>query len=329
MAVLCMPINDTFVANQSTSSNAGGIYNCSTDCVMAIINNTIVRNTSPAPNAGGIFNLGTVTITNTLIADNSNFNCSGNTATASANNLDSGTTCGFNTADGSLNNTAPLLGNLGNYGGSVSTLPLLPGSPAIDAATCLGDHTPATDARGVNRPQPVSGACDIGAFESRGFTFGAPHGSPQAATINTTFATPLSVQVASSYAEPVNGGVISFTTPGSGASASLSPMSPLTVSGGAVTTTASANGIIGTYVISASAKGVSGTISFDLTNQPIMYSLTVNTIGNGSGLNESTGGIVRGRHSGDAHGHAKHGLIFYELERGYQWYRPGGDAHHG
>jgi hypothetical protein len=55
----------------------------------------------------------------------------------------------------------PRLGALGDYGGATQTMPLLPGSSAIDA----GDDgvCPATDQRGVTRPQGAH--CDIGAFE--------------------------------------------------------------------------------------------------------------------------------------------------------------------
>jgi CSLREA domain-containing protein len=52
----------------------------------------------------------------------------------------------------------PLLSGLQPDG----TLPLLPGSPAIDAGTNNG--CPATDERGVSRPQ--NGVCDIGAYEA-------------------------------------------------------------------------------------------------------------------------------------------------------------------
>ena len=57
--------------------------------------------------------------------------------------------------------TDPLLGALGNYGGFTQTIPLLAGSSAIDTgndAIC-----PATDQRGVTRPQGAH--CDIGAYE--------------------------------------------------------------------------------------------------------------------------------------------------------------------
>jgi hypothetical protein len=53
------------------------------------------------------------------------------------------------------------LGTLGDNGGPTQTIPLLPGSAAIDA----GDNTncPATDQRGVTRPQGAG--CDAGAYE--------------------------------------------------------------------------------------------------------------------------------------------------------------------
>lgn len=54
----------------------------------------------------------------------------------------------------------PLLGSLGNYGGPTQTIPLLAGSPAINAAT----NCPTTDQRGFAR----NGPCDIGAYEYGG-----------------------------------------------------------------------------------------------------------------------------------------------------------------
>jgi hypothetical protein len=44
----------------------------------------------------------------------------------------------------------PRLGPLGNYGGPTQTMPLLPGSPAIDAGT--SDGAPVADQRGQLRP---------------------------------------------------------------------------------------------------------------------------------------------------------------------------------
>jgi hypothetical protein len=64
-----------------------------------------------------------------------------------------------------------LLGTLGNYGGSTQTIPLLPGSPAINAgndAFCAVTSVNNLDLRGVARPFGTH--CDIGAFEANFFT---------------------------------------------------------------------------------------------------------------------------------------------------------------
>ncbi len=59
-------------------------------------------------------------------------------------------------------NQDPKLGPLADYGGPTPTMPLLAGSPAIDAGGTT-DCLP-TDQRG--RIRPYGAACDIGAFES-------------------------------------------------------------------------------------------------------------------------------------------------------------------
>ncbi len=67
-----------------------------------------------------------------------------------------------NSAD--INNRSNLkdtLGTISSNGTELPTLPLLPGSPAIDRGVCEG--APNTDARGVSRPQGKS--CDSGAYE--------------------------------------------------------------------------------------------------------------------------------------------------------------------
>jgi len=84
-------------------------------------------------------------------------NCSGS-LTSLGHNLDDGHTCGLN-ASGDLSDTNPLLGEPGYFGGPTRTVPLLPGSPAINHGENAG--CPLTDQRGLLR---VDG-CDIGAFE--------------------------------------------------------------------------------------------------------------------------------------------------------------------
>jgi hypothetical protein len=125
--------NSTFSGNSAPAG--GGIHSHAGFYAEGVLNysNTIIANSS----AGGdcVISDGFIgTNTNNLVEDNS---CS------PALHAD------------------PLLGPLQDNGGPTQTLALLPGSPAIDAA--LLANCPATDQRGVSRPQGAG--CDIGAFE--------------------------------------------------------------------------------------------------------------------------------------------------------------------
>ena len=107
-----------------------------------------------------------MTIVNTILAGNTNGDCSGG-VTSNGHNLDSDGTCALaGTGDQSAVN--PLLAALAlNAPGSTETHALPAESPAVDA----GDDAacPAADQRGVTRPQDGdedgTAVCDIGAFE--------------------------------------------------------------------------------------------------------------------------------------------------------------------
>jgi uncharacterized repeat protein (TIGR01451 family) len=105
-----------------------------------------------------------LTVKNTIVAGNTvpagPSDCAVAATVTSDHNLSGDASCMFGDA-GSKQNTNPLLGALANNGGETDTLALQPGSPAIDAGT--NDGCPATDQRGVSRPQ--GSACDVGAFE--------------------------------------------------------------------------------------------------------------------------------------------------------------------
>jgi len=160
----------------------------------------------------------------------------------------------------SVLNDNPLLGTLGDWGGVTQTIPLLPGSPAIDAGNdnfCLP-----TDQRGVSR----HGAhCDIGAYESRGFILAKTSGDGQSATINTPFPTPLGVRVSSEHNEPVDGGAVTFSAPATGASAAPA-LSEVAIDQGAASLALTANEIPGAYLITADTAGAAPPVSFHLTN---------------------------------------------------------------
>jgi hypothetical protein len=113
---------------------------------------------------------GTVAIRNSIVANNPGGNCGG--VTSHGYNLSSDNTCNFS-GPGDLNNTDPKLGTLGYYGGPTQTIPLLSGSPAIDAGNPSGctdeqGNLLKTDQRGQPRPDPEdTGGCDMGSFESQ------------------------------------------------------------------------------------------------------------------------------------------------------------------
>jgi len=254
-----------------------------------LTNCTVSGNTSAA--GGGIASVdgvGSLTLNNTIVA--------GNTSTSTIDNDIDGQvdpTSAFNLiGDGSgitnlseldssnlIGTTAdpinPLLAPLADYGGPTQTMALLPGSPAIDAgsnalAVDANGNLLAYDQRGPGFPRVVNGTVDIGAFESQGFTLAPVTGStPQGTPVNSPFANPLAVIVtANNPLEPVAGGIVTFSAPASGASANLSPSSPVTIgSNGQASVTATANAIGGQYTVSASTAGAAAPASFVLTNQ--------------------------------------------------------------
>lgn len=165
----------------SLGGYGGGIDIRGTGTVQ-ILNSTITRNSS-SHGGGGIniapayldslpapipdivdLPLGRMTLRNSIVAGNTSDGAAADcrkafaTITSLGHNIDGAGSCRLNAA-GDLPSRDPLLGRLADNGGPTDTAALLPGSPALDAA----DGCPATDQRGIARPQGA--ACDIGAYE--------------------------------------------------------------------------------------------------------------------------------------------------------------------
>ncbi|MGH3283496.1 MAG: choice-of-anchor Q domain-containing protein [Streptosporangiaceae bacterium] len=179
---------DTFTGN--TGPGGGAIDN---DTTLSISNSTFTANTGGTNGGGAIDNFGTTTITQATFSGNSspfganilNYtgftlkmsmsivangqgggpNCGGaQPITDLGYNLDTGTSCGFSTANHSMSNTNPQLGPLASNGGPTQTMALPSGSPAVDAIpSSTSGCTGSTDQRGTTRPQGAG--CDVGAYE--------------------------------------------------------------------------------------------------------------------------------------------------------------------
>jgi CSLREA domain-containing protein len=149
-------INSTVVENHA--GIGGGVYVAASG-PFDFIHTTIAGNTSAQSGSGADWEGGQrISFYSTLIADN---NCGRPNLNTNGHNMEGPSSTCF-LPGGDLTGVADVgLGVLGDYGGPTPTLPLLPGSPAVDAA--LTDDCPQTDQRGVRRPQ--GGGCDIGAFE--------------------------------------------------------------------------------------------------------------------------------------------------------------------
>ena len=291
------------VANNTSASPWGG------DGVAAIDNpegDLVVTDCTVANNGGiGILNNDITIVNNTIIANNIGGDFSGTLNVQSKNNL-IGNGTGIenpeidpsNLVGTTANPINPLLGPLQANGGPTQTMALLPGSPAIDAGSnALIPAGVTTDQRGAGFPRVVNGTVDIGAFESSGFTITVTSGSGQSTGPLTAFSAPLVATVtANNPSEPVAGGLVTFTTPPSGASATFSG-SPATISAtGTASVTATANSIVGSYTVSATASGITTPASFSLTNMwvPTFSALTSPTIVYGTSTTTLTGHLGSG-----------------------------------
>ena len=273
--------NSTFYGNSVSASDGysanGGAIENSDSSSLDVTNSTFIGNAAPDIGsnngtlaASGIDNIGTVTLKNTILAygdTGPNCNNNGGTFTDGGGNLSDDGTCGFNLPS-SMNNTDPLVDLSGNYSGRTIFLALLPGSPAIDAgvdSTCAADPVNGKDQRGITRPQGPH--CDIGAFESQGFTLTKTGGDNQSTVIDTAFADPLSVTLNETGGFVLPGATITFTAPSSGASISAPTTGTApTNSSGIASLPVSANGMAGgPYTVVASVTGATD-VDFSLTN---------------------------------------------------------------
>ena len=255
--------NSTFAGNQITGGSDAEGSAIFTWGALTVNNNTFyynlgsgTRGTISSHDVGWGYNTGSITVNNSLFFGYLPKSCTyGNDSHSGSHNFGNASGC-----DGMTVYTDSLLGSLVDYGDFHQAVALLPGSPAIDAGDSA--YCPATDQRGVARPQGAG--CDVGAFESQGFTLTASSGNNQTALLGDEFLSPLEITVSSNQNEPVNGGFVTFTPPASGASATLISVSAQFIDGKA-SVLATANQIVGSYQVTASTAGAQD-LQFDLAN---------------------------------------------------------------
>ncbi len=159
--------NSTFSGNSARTG--GGIYNYESG-ILTVINSTVSDNTGMPDSfvpvvADGIGNAGDITLTNTLVANNRDFdNCVnlGGSFTSAGGNLSDDDSCLLDQPS-DLPDTATGLGPLTDNGGPTLTHLPEPDSPAIDSGLIIA--CPDADQRNIERPQGAG--CDIGAVEVR------------------------------------------------------------------------------------------------------------------------------------------------------------------
>jgi hypothetical protein len=89
-------------------------------------------------------------------------------------------------------------------------------------------------------------------------------GTPQSTPVSTAFAAALSAKVTDAGGNPMAGIAVTFTAPASGPSATLSSATATTNASGIASVTATANGVAGSYSVTAGTGGFHA--SFSLTN---------------------------------------------------------------
>ncbi len=138
-------------------------------------------------------------------------------------------------------------------------------SESFTANTLAGTYTVEAFVNGVSTPASFSLTNTAGAAASIVVT----SGSNQSALVSSTFASPLVATVKDAYGNLVPNVTVTFAGPGSGASVTFpSGATATTGSNGQASVAVAANGVAGSYSVTASTSGVGTPASFSLTNTP-------------------------------------------------------------
>ena len=204
-------ISGNTVSGPGTWSGVGGGI-CNYDGTLLLQNTTVAYNTAPF-GGGGIAVIFTSGITyptqlkNSVIAANVGSDCKGSITSLGYNLVGDTILCTFTAQVGDITNVSARLWPLAS---SPEYIPLLPDSPAINKgnpATCLP-----TDQRGMARPQ--GSACDMGAYEWKGYTISGNVGVADATlSYQNQISMTTTANSLGNYAFPVDDGWSGQVTP--------------------------------------------------------------------------------------------------------------------
>lgn len=158
-------VNST-IANNHSVATVGGL---NLIIPATISNSTIAFNSANSGLGGVLMSNYTLDLESTIIANNTgfgdpdDFDAYGSPVITGANNLVIASTAPL---PPDTIPDDPLLGTLGDNGGPTQTIPLMAGSPAIDAGNHLANLS--SDQRGLGFPRIAGAHADIGAFEVEG-----------------------------------------------------------------------------------------------------------------------------------------------------------------
>jgi predicted outer membrane repeat protein len=164
----------------------------------------------------------------------------------------------------------------------IGTFPLVAGSTntfvSVPVGAPTGTYTVTATYPGDASDLTSSATANLSIVPEAPVSLAATSGSGQTAAVGIPFPSQLQVYVLDTQGNPDVGALVNFTTPTSGASATLSASSCVTGLYGACSVQATANGTVGTYTVTATLGSLSA--SFSLTNAgPQSYVVTVTSDG--------------------------------------------------
>src|SRR6202167_1298753 len=196
-------------------------------------------------------------------------------------------------------------------------------SSTFTANTTTGGFTVTATVAGVATPANFTLTNITGALIS----ITATSGSPQTATVNSTFAVPLVATVVDGNQNPVAGAVVTFEVPTTGASGTFAGgVNTATTNASGVATSAAitAKGSVGSYTVTATVAAGAEPANFTLTNTAINYAFYL------SGLEAINGGsnfyALAGSVSVDGNGNVLGGEQDYNDAFGLTSPQPSGDS---